>query len=88
MTRTIPHRELRNDSSRILEDVRRGETIHVTNHGVVVATLVPPPPQMPMVDRPAVRPARRKGGWRDLEPQPLPPGVTTQEILDELRGDR
>ena len=42
MVRTIPHRELRNNSSKILEEVRRGEVIHITNHGAVVATLMPP----------------------------------------------
>jgi len=39
---SIPHRELRNDSSRILERVRNGEVIEVTNHGELVAVLVPP----------------------------------------------
>lgn len=39
---TIPHRELRNDSSKILERVKAGETITVTNNGEPAATLVPP----------------------------------------------
>lgn len=85
MARTIPHRELRNNSSRILEEVRRGETIHITNHGEVVATLIPPPAAPPIT---VVRPARRRGGWLDIVPQPLPPDVTTQDVLDELRDDR
>ncbi|GAA1939370.1 hypothetical protein GCM10009775_34280 [Microbacterium aoyamense] len=84
MARTIPHRELRNNSSKILEEVRGGETIHITNHGEVVATLVPPP----LAPQVTIRPARRRGGWLDITPQPLPPGVTTQQILDDLRGDR
>jgi prevent-host-death family protein len=40
--RRIPHRELRNNSSQILEDVKNGEVIEVTNHGEVVAVLIPP----------------------------------------------
>lgn len=40
--RTIPHRELRNNSSRILDEVKNGEIIEVTNHGEVVAVLIPP----------------------------------------------
>lgn len=40
--RTIPHRELRNNSSRILDEVKNGEIINVTNHGEVVAVLIPP----------------------------------------------
>lgn len=33
--RTIPHRELRNDSSKVLADVKAGETIAVTNNGEI-----------------------------------------------------
>jgi hypothetical protein len=33
MPHTIPHRELLNNSSRVLREVRAGETIAVTNHG-------------------------------------------------------
>ena len=40
--RRIPHRELRNNSSQILDDVKNGEVIEVTNHGEVVAVLIPP----------------------------------------------
>ena len=39
---TIPHRELRNQSSKILERVKNGETIDVTNNGEIAATLIPP----------------------------------------------
>jgi prevent-host-death family protein len=39
---TIPHRELRNESSKILERVKNGETIDVTNNGEIAATLIPP----------------------------------------------
>lgn len=85
MVRTIPHRELRNNSSKILEEVRAGETIHITNHGVVVATLVPPPTVPPLT----YRAARNPGAWADFElPPPAPGGLTSQEILDDLRGDR
>lgn len=40
--RTIPHRELRNNSSEILAAVKAGETIEVTNNGQVAAILGPP----------------------------------------------
>lgn len=86
VARTIPHRELRNNSSKILEEVRRGETIHITNHGEVVATLIPPQTQYPPL---TYRPARRPGQWADFEvPPPAPGGLTSSEILDDLRGDR
>jgi prevent-host-death family protein len=40
--RRIAHRELRNNSSKILDDVKSGQIIEVTNHGEVVAVLIPP----------------------------------------------
>lgn len=43
MPRTVPHREPRNDSGRILREVQTGATIAVTNRGEVIALLVPPP---------------------------------------------
>jgi prevent-host-death family protein len=84
MTRTIPHRELRNNSSAILRDVAAGERIRITNHGVVVAVLVPPSE----ADRvaPHIQPARIRGGWNELRQVRLDHPV--QEDLDELRGDR
>ena len=42
MSRSIPHRERRNSSSKVLREVQSGETIEVTNNGEVVAVLVPP----------------------------------------------
>lgn len=85
MVRTIPHRELRNNSSAILEEVRQGETIHITNHGVVVATLIPPPAQ-PALSR---RPARTHVPWSEFEVPPAHEGhIPFQEILDDLKGDR
>ncbi|MHB8295112.1 MAG: type II toxin-antitoxin system Phd/YefM family antitoxin [Acidimicrobiales bacterium] len=40
--RRISHRELRNNSSRVLRDVVSGEIIEVTNNGELAAVLVPP----------------------------------------------
>jgi prevent-host-death family protein len=40
--RRIAHRELRNQSSKILEEVSKGGVVEVTNHGEVVAVIVPP----------------------------------------------
>jgi prevent-host-death family protein len=86
---TIPHRELRNQSSKILERVKNGETIDVTNNGEVAATLIPP----------AVSPFERlllSGSVRRAASQAVDfqivrrvsSDVTTAEIVSELRGDR
>jgi prevent-host-death family protein len=86
---TIPHRELRNQSSKILERVKNGETIDVTNNGEVAATLIPP----------AASPFERlllSGSVRTAAATPvdfrilsrLKSDAGTAEILSDLRGDR
>lgn len=84
MDRTIPHRELRNNSSAVLREVQAGATIEITNNGEVVAVLSPPPRRR----GPALRvyPARIRGGFSDLPLVTLDHPV--QEDLDHLRGDR
>lgn len=88
--RTIPHRELRNDSSRILEQVRNGETIEVTNHGEPVAVLVPP--SMSSYDRLVA-----SGRIRVASPDSAvdlrrihrrTASTTTADLLADLREDR
>lgn len=39
--RTVTHREMRNQSGEILRQVADGATINVTNHGQLVARIVP-----------------------------------------------
>ncbi|MBK8293690.1 MAG: type II toxin-antitoxin system prevent-host-death family antitoxin [Solirubrobacterales bacterium] len=85
MARTIPHRELRNNSSKILREVQNGEIFNVTNHGEVVAVLMPPPAIKG--PRPLkIRKAKRRGGFDKIESVKIE--GTTQEILDYLRGER
>lgn len=84
MTKTIPHRELRNSSSEVLRQVLAGETIEVTNHGEVVAILVPPGRRSGAALR--VRPTKHQGGFSALPRVRL--GVPLQDILDDLRGER
>jgi prevent-host-death family protein len=84
VARTIPHRELRNNSGAVLREVAAGETIYVSNNGEVVAALVPAPRAELASAR--IRPATVQGGFAELErfrvDEPL------SEVLDELRGDR
>jgi prevent-host-death family protein len=84
MPRTIAHRELRNNSSQILSDVEAGETIAISNHGEVVAYLVPP--QRSVTSGLRSRPARKKGGW-DTLPR-VRSAESVQHALDDLRGER
>lgn len=84
MSRTIPHRELRNSSSAVLRDVQAGETVYVTNNGEVVAVLVPPPRAAGASL--SIRRARVRGGFADLARIKIQEPV--QHLLDDLRGDR
>lgn len=84
MSRTIPHRELRNNSSAVLREVQAGETVYVTNNGEVVAVLVPPH-RAPGASL-HIRRATIRGGFAELARTRIPEPV--QDMLDELRGDR
>lgn len=85
---TISHRELRNNSGLILERVRNGETVGVTNHGELTAVLVPPHAQL--IDQ--LDASGRVKHATDTSP--LGPSVRirhslpTSVVLDDLRGDR
>ena len=86
---TIPHRELRNQSSKILERVKNGETIDVTNNGEIAATLIPPSasPFERLLQAGQVRPAA-EGPIDFLALPRIASEATTADILDDLRGDR
>lgn len=87
--RTISHRELRNSSAKVLRDVQAGEIIEVTNHGEVVAVLVPPSlaPFERLVAAGKVRPPLdRSVDLRRLRRSKS--ASTTAEILADVRGER
>ncbi|HYU87006.1 MAG TPA: type II toxin-antitoxin system Phd/YefM family antitoxin [Kribbellaceae bacterium] len=89
--KTISHRELRNDSARILREIQAGESFEITNHGDVVALLVPPPAdhRARLIRSGELRPAVARLDLRAVPRVTLPadaPG--TLDVLDDLRGDR
>jgi prevent-host-death family protein len=84
----IPHRELRNNSSAVLHRVSTGTSVGVTNHGTLVAMLVPPPrtPLSELAAAGRVSPAGERIDVRTFERIRL--SETTADVLDDLRGDR
>ncbi|WP_284974246.1 type II toxin-antitoxin system prevent-host-death family antitoxin [Arthrobacter sp. efr-133-TYG-104] len=86
---TIPHRELRNQSSKILERVKNGEVIDVTNNGEVAATLIPPSasPFERLLQAGSVRPASEAPVDFAILPR-IKSEMSTADILADLRGDR
>ncbi|NLG65057.1 MAG: type II toxin-antitoxin system prevent-host-death family antitoxin [Actinobacteria bacterium] len=77
----IPHRELRNNSSTVLRQVQAGESFAVTNHGDVVAVLVPPDQGIEM----KLLESRVRGGFKDLHLEERP--ERTEDVLTELREE-
>jgi prevent-host-death family protein len=87
--RRISHRDLRNNSSEVLRAVQAGEVIEVTNHGEVAAVLVPP--SLTRYERLVVAGKVRAPSGQDVDLRRIPrarPGLTSQEIIADLRGDR
>lgn len=85
MSRSIPHRELRNNSSAVLREVQAGETLTITNHGEVVAMLIPPPASArPLSLR--TRKATNREAFAGIPSEQIDHPI--QETLNELRGER
>jgi prevent-host-death family protein len=89
MMTTIPHRELRNNSSKILERVKNGEIIDVTNNGEIAATLIPPSssPFERLLQSGGIRPAAESPVDFRLVPR-IKSEMSTSDMLEDLRGDR
>jgi prevent-host-death family protein len=81
MVKTIPHRELRNNSSAVLRRVQAGETFRVTNHGEVVAVLSP----FRQGPAPRVVAAKHRGGFTTI-PR-VRTAETSSQALDALREE-
>jgi prevent-host-death family protein len=81
-------RELRQNASRYLARVKAGESVEVTERGILVARLVPPQPSESARDRLVAAgkliPARHP---RHLPQAMSIAGPLTGEVLDELRED-
>lgn len=87
-------RELKAHLSRYVQAARDGQRIVVTDRGVPVAVLAPPPPENQDDLSPALRQLIRDGrATAPARSLPLPPVASAratrsvEEILDEDRGD-
>jgi prevent-host-death family protein len=90
MVRRVGIRELRENLSRIVRRVQRGEVVEVTDRGQPVVRLVPAGPfgglLADLVAAGKVRPARTRGPLP--LPLDLPSRMTSEEAIEILRGDR
>lgn len=88
--RSIGVRELRQNASRYLREVKRGETVEVTERGEPIARLVPIPEESTherLVAEGRIRPGR--GNLLDvIHPVEPKPGVPLpSEVLEQMRAD-
>lgn len=88
--RSIGVRELRQNASRYLREVKRGETVEVTERGEPIARLVPIPEESThkrLVAEGRIRPGR--GNLLDvIDPIEPKPGVPLpSEVLEKMRAD-
>jgi len=82
-------RELRQNASRYLARVKAGETVEVTERGVLIARLVPPQRSDTARDRlVAAGKLIPASGTRRLPPPMAVEGPSTGEVLEEFREDR
>lgn len=80
---TISQRQLRNDSAEVLRGAEAGDTYIITRRGVPVAQLGPITDDAGLR---CVRPARTRPDFSSMERATL--SVPSEEILEDLRGDR
>jgi prevent-host-death family protein len=86
VAKTITHRQLRNESGRILREVQQGESFIVTNNGQPVAVLRP----VGVNPLAGIRHEPRAPGSRfqDLKPERSAAKESALEALLTLRGER
>jgi prevent-host-death family protein len=85
-------REMRQNLSRYAQRAGHGESFLITDHGREIAQLTPAPGRATAVDRLVAERGATRGHGSLLEvmehlQSPIP-GPPTDEVLDELRGER
>lgn len=80
-------RELRQHASRVIERVKAGETVTITDRGRPVARIIAEPDSEweSMIASGAIRPAKSSQGLRNIEP--LACSQSASKVLAELRED-
>jgi prevent-host-death family protein len=88
MSKTVGIRELKNNASRIVEQVEAGETITITRRGKPVATIVSStisPGLARLIANGTVRPGNRKRRLRKPGVKLRGPGPTAADYVSEGR---
>lgn len=90
--KTVGLRELRHKARHYIEQVRRGQSLTITDRGKAVAEIVPHREDRGVLEHwrmdGTVEPAVGKLAEIGLPPDGLKPKVNAQEALEELRQER
>ena len=86
ITHHIGIRELRQDASRVIELVEKGDIVLITKHGKPVATLNPIPKSklQKLIDAGMVTPAKKKFNAREWKPEGPP---ASPELIAAIHAD-
>lgn len=86
---TVGVRELRQNASKVLDRVRAGETVGVTDRGRAVARITPEPNSEwdALIESGLVRPPVSTKPLHTIKTLPAKSGTSMSELLSQLRDD-
>jgi prevent-host-death family protein len=90
MENRVGIRELKQNASKVIQEVKEGEIITVTEHGVPVAKIVPISTDryQELIDDGTLIPPTTKFDIRKIKPIKLPDGITSELLLAAEREDK
>ncbi|MEK9908641.1 MAG: type II toxin-antitoxin system prevent-host-death family antitoxin [Aquiluna sp.] len=90
MENMVGIRELKQNASAVVKRAKEGEVITITERGVPVAKLLPIPQDkyLELIQDGTITPARGQFDFDSIVPIKLPDGITSEQLISEMREDR
>jgi prevent-host-death family protein len=90
MENRVGIRELKQNPSKVIQEVKDGEVVTVTEHGVPVAKLIPIAKDryQELIDDGTLEPPTIRFDIRQIKPVKLPDGITSEMLLAAEREDK
>lgn len=88
MENRVGIRELKQNASKVIQEVKDGEIITVTEHGVPVAKIIPIANDryLELIQEGTIQPGTGTIELSTIKPVKLPEGMTIEQILRDSRG--
>lgn len=88
MENRVGIRELKQNASKVIQEVKDGEVITVTEHGVPVAKIIPIANDryLELIQEGTIQPGTGVIDLSTIKPVKLPEGMTIEQILRDSRG--